>query len=206
MFAVARRETMCNRIRRADDDIRPCDRRSAVAVAATTAAAAPPPPPLPPTPPPPLVPRHLLLFRVSLSPHVLSTIPNPNQSRDPLSGRAYTAATEVWQRRGALASVSVLASYSGGLRPSLPRLCLPARARNPKASVARIKVAGRFSACETVSLLPEGRIGTHEGRRANDNKSFTVVDLEKIDDNDEDEDDDENEEAEAHETNIARTP
>jgi len=58
---------------------------------------------------------------------MFSTIPNPNQSRNPHSDRACTAATEVWQRCRALASVSVLASYSGGLRPSLPRLCLPAR-------------------------------------------------------------------------------
>ncbi|KYQ58219.1 hypothetical protein ALC60_02639, partial [Trachymyrmex zeteki] len=67
-------------------------------------------------------------------------------------------------------------------------------AGNPKASVARIKVAGRFSACETVSLLSEGRTRTHVGRRANDKKSFTAADLEEeTDDDDDDEDEDEDE-------------
>jgi len=63
-----------------------------------------------------------------------------------------------------------------------------AGAGNPKASVARIKVAGRFPACETVSLLSEGRTRTHVGRRANDKKSFTAADLEETDDDDEDDD------------------
>lgn len=76
-----------------------------------------------------------------------------------------------------LTSVSVLVTYSGGLRPSLPRLSTGVG--NPKASVARIKVAGRFPACETVSLLFEGRTVTHEVSRAKDKKSFTAVDLEQ---------------------------
>jgi len=65
-------------------------------------------------------------------------------------------------------------------------------AGNPKASVARIKVAGRSTACGTVSLLSEGRTGTHEGRRANNKKSFTAAaDLEEeADDDDDDGDDD----------------
>lgn len=65
------------------------------------------------------------------------------------------------------------------------RDCVYRRAGNPKASVARIKVAGRFPACETVSLLPEGRTGTHEGRRAYDKKSFTAADAEVEDDEEE---------------------
>ncbi|KYN39129.1 hypothetical protein ALC56_06555 [Trachymyrmex septentrionalis] len=63
-------------------------------------------------------------------------------------------------------------------------------AGNPKASVARIKVAGRFPACETVSLLSEGRTRTNVGRRANDKKSFTAADLEEETDGDDDDDDD----------------
>jgi len=66
-------------------------------------------------------------------------------------------------------------------------------AGNPKASVARIKVAGRFPACETVSLLSEGRTRTHVGRRANDKKSFTAANLKEETDDDDDDDDDDNE-------------
>lgn len=70
-----------------------------------------------------------------------------------------------------------------------------AGAGNPKASVARIKVAGRFPACETVSLLSEGRTRTHVGRRASDKKSFTAADLEEEtgDDDDDDEKDEKDE-------------
>lgn len=71
-------------------------------------------------------------------------------------------------------------------------------AGNPKASVARIKVAGRSTACGTVSLLSEGRTGTHEGRRANDKKSFTAAaDLEEEADDDDDADDDDNDDGDS---------
>ncbi|KYN17702.1 hypothetical protein ALC57_10071, partial [Trachymyrmex cornetzi] len=63
-------------------------------------------------------------------------------------------------------------------------------AGNPKASVARIKVAGRFPACETVSLLSKGRTRTNVERRANDKKSFTAADLEEETADDDDDDDD----------------
>ncbi|KAL0106013.1 hypothetical protein PUN28_016024 [Cardiocondyla obscurior] len=71
-----------------------------------------------------------------------------------------------------------------------------AGAGNPKASVARIKVAGRFPACETVSLLPEGRTRTHVGRCGSDKKSFTAAGLEEeTDGGDGDDDDDDNDDS-----------
>ena len=58
-------------------------------------------------------------------PTTVSAIPKPHQSRNPHSGSAHRGDGSVATLQ--LASVSVLASYSGGLRPSLPSLCLPAR-------------------------------------------------------------------------------
>lgn len=167
-----------------------------------------PPPPLPPPPPFPPAPSPLL----SLSSPMLSSfslfLSIPSQTRTspeiPHSDRVCTATTEARQRRRALASVSVLASYSGG-SGRVYRDCVYRRAGNPKASVARIKVAGRSTACGTVSLLSEGRTGTHEGRRANDKKSFTAAaDLEEEADDDDDDDGDDNNDNDEDEETTAR--
>lgn len=79
----------------------------------------------PPLPPSPLSFNAATFSARPLLPTTLSTIRKPNQSRNPHSADAHRGDGSVATLQ--LASVSVLASYSGGLRPSLPSLCLPAR-------------------------------------------------------------------------------